>query len=124
MRILKIFSDSIARKYAISGIVNTAAGYATFLIVYYIFAFNILVANAIGYAAFAMNHYYVFKHKDRERGAILRFIPGFIIAFLINQVVLWVANVIFGLAAAVAQIVAMISYTLCFYLINRYYVFR
>lgn len=129
MKIFRIFFDSTALKYAMTGVANTAAGYSLFLLCYYVFAINIFLANAVVYAvgltcAFVLNHYYVFKCKGRDSSKLLRFILVFLVAFIINQAVLWIVNSSFGLVATVAQIGAMISYSVSFYLLNRFYVFH
>jgi len=128
MQIFRVFYDFTAFKYALSGIANTVVGYISFLIFHYFFFMNVFFANAASYVTslafgFVLNHYFVFKYGEYVHSKLFRFVLAFMIAFVCNQMALWVTYSLFGLIASVSQIIAMICYSVTFYLLNRFYVF-
>lgn len=116
-------------KYIISGLINTAIGYCTFLFFFKQLDFKAEYANTIGYAvaliaAFFLNKVFVFSNTTFRSGMILRFIIAFVIAFLMNQAVLLIGIHLVNLKAEIAQIFAMCAYTIIFYILNKKYVFN
>jgi len=116
-------------KYIISGVANTVVGYGVFLILLKLFHISPEYANASGYAialvvAFILNKVFVFKQSVYNRSTIPRFLVAFIIAFFINQLVLMALYRVIGMSAEIAQIFAMISYTIIFYFLNKKFVFH
>lgn len=115
-------------KYGAVGVINTAMGYGVFWFFFRWLNFRPEAANAIGYVAalflaFILNHIFVFSGSTISSTSAARFIAAFAIAFLINQIVLFVLFRIFSVPPEVAQIFAMIVYTVIFYLFNKHFVF-
>ncbi len=118
-----------AIKYIFAGVANTAIGYGVFLLLVTLFHMNPSYANAIGYvialiAAFVLNKTFVFNQSTTDRSTIPKFIIAFSASFAFNQLILLAGYRWIGLDAKIAQIFAMISYTLVFYILNKKFVFN
>ncbi|UXZ21251.1 GtrA family protein [Pseudomonas sp. YeP6b] len=116
-------------KYIISGVINTAIGYCTFLFCLNQLNFKAEYANTAGYAvaliaAFFLNKVFVFNDTTFRSGMIFKFIIAFVIAFLTNQAILLIGIHLVNLKAETAQIFAMCTYTIIFYVLNKKYVFN
>lgn len=116
-------------KYALTGVINTLIGYGVFWLLLTKFNIHAEYANAAGYGialifAFLLNKVFVFNKSTFHQGMIPRFIVAFLIAFLINQLVLIVLHRVLGIRAEIAQILAMVTYTVLFYILNKRYVFN
>lgn len=114
-------------RYGAAGLANTVAGYATFLIAYHLGA-AALVANAISYAigltvAYLLNLRFVFRGARHTRGAAARFVGSAAIAYAAN-LVLMSGALTAGLRAEWAQLVGMATYTVIFYVLNKYVVWK
>ena len=128
LREFKVSSLSEITKYAVAGVINTCVGYAVFWIALRWIGFGPAAANTIGYAialsiSFLLNRFFVFSNSRPFIHAAGRFAIAFCIAFSLNQLVLFMLLGTFFLAAEVAQIIAMASYTLTFYFLSKYFVF-
>ena len=115
-------------KFIFAGVANTAIGYGVFLLLVTLLDMNPSYANAIGYiialiAAFVLNKTFVFNQSITDRSTIPKFIVAFGIAFGINQLVLISSYRLAGLDPKIAQVFAMISYTVVFYILNKKFVF-
>jgi putative flippase GtrA len=93
-------------KYIVVGVLNTLVGYGLALSV-----------------AFLLNRTYVFKGDVLISRTIPRFLSAFAIAFSINQLVLIFFYRYLDFAAEISQVPAMISYSLVFFALNKYFVF-
>jgi len=118
-----------ALRYIFAGVVNTAIGYGVFLALMILFNTTPAYANAIGYGvalivAFALNKIFVFNQSTTDRSTIPKFIIAFAISFAINQLVLLIIYRGMGVRPEIAQIFAMVSYTVAFYLLNKEFVFN
>ncbi len=116
-------------KFIFAGVANTAIGYGVFLLLVTLLDMNPSYANAIGYvialiAAFILNKTFVFNQSTTDRSTIPKFIVAFGIAFGINQLVLISGYRLAGLDPKIAQVFAMISYTVVFYILNKKFVFN
>ncbi len=123
---MKPASDEILR-YATAGIINTLVGYGVFLLALRWIGLGPELSNAIGYGvglcvAFTLNCLFVFKNTQLSLGAGIRFAIGFVFAFALNQAMLFYMMSVFKVIPEIAQIFAMATYTLIFYLINKYLV--
>jgi putative flippase GtrA len=116
-------------RYLIVGVINTVIGYGVFVsLVEYL---NLIpeLANLIGYffaltVAYILNKNYVFSGYVVAPNSKSRFILSFIASFFVNQCALIFLYRYLGISAVVAQIPAMICYTLVFYFLNRKFVFN
>lgn len=115
-------------KYGLAGVINTIIGYGIFLIAYEWIKFSPEIANAIGYlfglcAAFILNKMFVFKKGKISFALLMRFLLAFFVAFAANQITLIILINHSSLWVEVAQIFAMATYTILFYLLSKYFVF-
>lgn len=115
-------------KYLGVGLLNTFVGYGVFFIL--VRSTNIApeIANGAGYflalvVAFLLNRLYVFKASGATLVLVKKFAYAFFFSFLLNQIILVVSFRIFKFTPEIAQIPAMITYTIMFYVLNKYYVF-
>jgi len=116
-------------KYIVAGVINTGVGYGVFLILHRLFGVSPEGANASGYAialvvAFLLNKVFVFDKSVIDGGTIPRFIAAFIVAYVVNLLILMIFYRMIGLVAEAAQVFAMISYTVIFYYLNKHFVFN
>ena len=123
------FGSSEVLRYAIAGGINTVVGYGAFLMALRWINLSPGISNAIGYAiglsvAFTLNGFFVFKNARLSLRAGMRFTIGFAIAFALNQATLFCLIRVFQIIPEIAQIFAMATYTLVFYLINKYLVWN
>lgn len=115
-------------RYLVAGVVNTAVGYAAFLAFFWGIGLGARLANALSYAvglmvALLLNRLYVFKGATFSAGAVLRFGVGFGLAYALNLATLN-GLLAAGWRAEIAQIGAMAVYTVGFYGVNRWWVWR
>ncbi|WP_277588017.1 GtrA family protein [Pseudomonas chlororaphis] len=116
-------------KYALTGFINTAVGYGVFWVLLTQFNISAEYANAAGYGialvfAFLLNKVFVFKSSTFHHGMVPRFILAFLAAFLINQIILIVLHRVLDIRAEIAQLLAMGTYTVIFYVLNKQFVFN
>lgn len=116
-------------KYIFAGIANTAIGYGIFLALITLLNMNPAYANAIAYVvalivAFLLNKTFVFSQSTTDRSTVPKYILAFAISFTLNQLVLMITYRWLGVHAEIAQIFAMTSYTIAFYLLNKEFVFN
>lgn len=116
-------------RYVVSGLINTAIGYGVFLILLHLVGYSPAVANAISYimalsVAFLLNRFFVFPGAVASATTVIRFVGAFALSFSLNQATLLVLFNIFFVQAEIAQVFAMIVYTVVFYLFNKDYIFK
>ncbi|MFG0631966.1 GtrA family protein [Pseudomonas sp. xss_2] len=116
-------------RYAIAGVVNTGLGYGVFWLLLKLVGVNAEIANAVGYcvgliSAFVLNRVFVFGVSSATLTMVFRFFVAFMIAYIINLLVLVGLYRFLGVSAEIAQIFAMAIYTLSFYILNKTYVFN
>ena len=111
------------------GLANTAVGYAVILVLHYGLGFGPMLANVGGYAigaalSYGLNRRFTFA-SDRPHGqALPRFGIAMMSCFALNLAVLKVGMSVLALPVALAQALAMASFTISFYLASRFLVFR
>lgn len=123
---MKFAQNELAR-YLIAGIFNTLVGYCVFLIMLKLIGLNPFYSNAVSYiigliTAYFMNLLLVFKTGSHSRESVFRFVVGFAISFSLNLVVLNASLSHLKFQPEFSQIFAMCSYTFCFYLTNKHFV--
>lgn len=116
-------------RYVIAGGVNTLIGYGVFLVALWRADLSPELSNILGYSvglsiAFVLNRFFVFKGVCFSLWSSVRFLTGFASAFLLNQAMLFFLVNFLKVAPEIAQIFAMTTYTLIFYLINKYLVWN
>ena len=116
-------------RFILTGIANSAAGW-TVIIACMTMGMSGLAANASGYAVglvllFTLNRQWVFGVRGAvSRGEVVRFLTVFLIAYGANAAVLLVAQSVLGGDSPVAQVPAIVTYVLAFYLLSQRFVFR
>lgn len=80
-------------KYNLIGILNTLISLLVVWILYQIFSLNLVVSNFLGFVAGAINSYlcnriWNFKSQNKKRTEVIRFVIVFLIAYLVNLLVL------------------------------------
>ena len=119
-------------RFGLVGLANTALGFGVIAALDIGLGVNRQVANALGYGAgmvlsFVLNRTFVFRSRDRSRATAPTFVASLLIAFCLNQAVLFVVSQVLGHSTPerlAAQLVAMASYTVAFFLLCRLWVFR
>jgi len=115
-------------RFVLAGLLNTALGYAVFLGLHWGLGLDARPANAAAFAAalaqsLLLNRWYVFRGARMSGIAVLRFSLAFGLAYGLNFLLLSVL-LAQGVPGALAQVPAMVAYTVTFYLINRLWVWR
>lgn len=116
-------------KYLSVGLLNTLVGYGVFYILARFLKVIPEVANAIGYilalaVAFVLNKIYVFRGDVVASKTMPKFLLAFALAFAINQFILIFFYRFMGFGAEISQVLAMLTYTLTFYALNKHFVFQ
>lgn len=80
-------------KYNLIGILNTLISLLVVWILYQIFSLNLVLSNFLGFIAGAINSYlcnriWNFKSQNKKRTEVIRFVIVFLIAYLVNLLVL------------------------------------
>ncbi|WP_417665696.1 GtrA family protein [Pseudidiomarina sp.] len=122
----RVIENELVR-FILVGAFNTLIGYGVFYILFTYFQLTPYISNAFGYiaaliVAFGLSKQFVFR-STYQKGMVTKFIVAFLISFALNQFVLLLMIEYSQLAPEIAQILAMASYTLIFYLLNKYFVF-
>ncbi|MBI1403323.1 MAG: hypothetical protein GC147_08925 [Porphyrobacter sp.] len=116
-------------RFLLTGFANSALGWAIILACLWAGAGG-LAANMAGYGAglalsFTLNRRFVFGVTGDVSGReVMTFLFVFLIAYGANLAVLLVAQPIAGDASIVAQVPAVATYVLTFFLLSRRFVFR
>lgn len=115
-------------RFLVVGVFNTIAGYAIFLFGLWGLSMNAFAANAMSYiivvfVAYFITAKFVFKKPIAPSG-MGQFLVAFSIAFGLNQAVLLGFDQFTDLRPEIAQVFAMGTYTVVFFLLNKFIVFR
>ena len=115
--------------FGLVGVANTAVGLGTIVLMQTVIGLDPFVANPIGYAAglvnsFAMNRAFTFRDGDRSPAAATRFLLAFAVAYAANYATLAALIGAFPAHPLAWQVVAMVLYTLVFFVLAKWFVFR
>lgn len=130
-------------KYNLIGILNTLISLLVVWVLYQLFSFNLVLSNFLGFVAGAINSYlcnriWNFKSQNKKRSEIIRFIIVFLIAYLVNLLILKLCDNLLSdyfmktLPTAIltwikpgyiANLFANIAYVLVSYSLFRFFVF-
>lgn len=118
-----------AARYVMAGAANTLVGYLVYWLCLSYIGLTPAWANAVGYAvglcvAFVLNQVFVFRGSRVTIPVVFHFLIAFAVAFALNQLVLWIQIDGLEIAPEIAQIGAMMTYTVSFFLLNKFLVFR
>lgn len=122
---------ALLARFSLVGMVNSVIGIA--LIAFLDLGLHLppALANALGYAvgsgiSFLMTRNFVFRSRDRIAGLAWKYALALAAAFLLNQLVLFIAGRVLLAGAAAhltAQLMGVATYTLANFLLCRYWVF-
>ncbi|MFN2355896.1 MAG: GtrA family protein, partial [Desulfopila sp.] len=114
-------------RYSGSGVVNTIFG---FFVIFIAMALGVppVISNIVGYtvgftSGFVLSKKFVFRSSGHFVGESIRYLVAFIVSFLFNLFVLYIALTYLEIHAVVSQIVAAVSYATLMYILTRIYVF-
>ena len=116
-------------RFVLVGLVNTAVGYGVILFLHYGLQMSPLWANVGGYAvggllSYLLNRSFTFASSKPHSQALPRFGAAMAACFALNLMVLEFGLSVLALPVPAAQALAIGSYTVAFYLVNRLAVFR
>ncbi|PWU72333.1 GtrA family protein [Ochrobactrum sp. POC9] len=116
-----------AVKFGLVGLVNTLI---TLIVIAFLTWANVSpwIANAVGYAAGLINSYYgnllwTFTAPPSNSNK-LKFFTSFAIAYAINLAFLSITLPLTEIHAMVPQILSMVAYTLTFFVLSKFWVFK
>jgi putative flippase GtrA len=115
-------------RYGGSGVVNTAVGVSTILMLTLIGASPIL-SNVGGYLTslclgFFISKKFVFLSNGQFAGESMRYVFSFSFSFALNLLVLWASLNLIHIHEVFAQLLAAGTYTLVMYILSRFFVFK
>lgn len=121
-------TTSALLRYCAIGVLNTAVGYSLIVLLQAGLEWNPNAANAGGYIAgwgiaYVLNRRYAFSSTTPHRLAAPAFAAAALSCFLLNLAVLNVATAI-GVPKAYGQALAVLAYTVSFFLACKLLVFR
>ena len=115
-------------RFLLVGVLNTAVGLGTIYACKYFFSLGDVAANGVGYLAgltnsFFWNRNWTFSHSGNTVWTAARFVLVFAAAYSANLMLMLSLISRSHVNAYAAQAVAVIPYTVIFYLGSRYFVF-
>jgi putative flippase GtrA len=121
--------DTVALRYALVGVANTLLGFGCILALQQGLGIAPLFANAAGFAlglllSYSLNRRFAFRSTRAHASAFPAFLFCAGASFGLNVLVLQCARIWAGLPDQLAQGLAVGSYVVGFYLLNRYVVFN
>lgn len=123
-----LLNDQFVR-FLFVGLLNTVVGYCLYVVFWALLALAPAVANALAYGIAVLIAFFFYRglvFGGAEGGVVAqlaRFLLCFVLAFALNQMVLYLLYGIANIHPLVAQIFAMATYTVSFFLLNKYIVF-
>jgi putative flippase GtrA len=116
------------RRFAMTGIVNTAVGLGVIFAAKWLFDVGDLMANAAGYTvgyccSFILNRNWTFQHEGRVLTAAFRFSVAVAIAYGLNLAAVFGLRDLANVNSYLAQAAGVIPYSVFLYVASRFYVF-
>jgi putative flippase GtrA len=116
-------------RFVLVGVANTLVGLLVIFGMKAAFQAGDVLANAIGYLVglsmgFVLNRTWTFRHQGSVAADAARFVAAFLIAYAINLGVVVALIDGFAVNSFVAQALGVPPYTVTFFLISKFYVFR
>src|SRR5262249_15324369 len=107
---------------------NTALGLLMVYVAKLVFHLGDVAANATGYVfgllvGYGLNSTWTFEYRRRVPAAIGRFAIAFLLSYGLNLIVVWCLIERASVDSYIAQALGIVPYTLCFYLLCRWFVF-
>ncbi len=116
-------------RFIVVGVLNTISGLSIIFACKAFFAWGDVPANATGYSvglliSFFLNKSWTFNHEGAYAGVAIKFLATFAIAYSLNLATVLVLIEQVGVNDYLAHFFGMMPYTLSFFVLSRYYVFR
>ena len=116
-------------RFLLVGMANTLVGYSVIFVLERSVGLDRRLANAGGYliggtVSYLLNRRFAFRSDRAHRHALPSFVLAALFCFGVNLAVLEIGVAVLKLPSLLAQAAALCSYTLSFYAINRFHVFR
>ena len=111
------------------GVANTCTGLGAIYAAKWLGHWGDVPANLLGYAiglalSFTLNSRWTFAYAGAHGPALLRFAAAAALAYAANLLTVLLALHLLGLNSYLAQALGMPPYTLVFYLLSKYFVFK
>ncbi len=115
-------------KYSFVGVFNTLIGLSVIFLLYNVFHFGYLFANAGGYAvgllnSFIWNKWWTFQSSKHFSKEVIPFLIVFGISYLINLLVVIVCVELLRINPNHSQVLGIIAYSVVNFFINKYWTF-
>lgn len=115
-------------KFGLVGIVNTCCGLSLIFFCKYFLALNDIISNLSGYIvgffmSFLLNRIWTFRAPINLRIQLYKYLISFVLAYLVNLAT-FVLLAGLGVDRDVAHVASLIPYTVTFFLLSKYFVFR
>jgi putative flippase GtrA len=116
-------------RFGVVGVVNTFSGLLVIYSLKYFAGAGDVLANMLGYAAgmtisYFLNGRWTFRYKGKQNRALLRFGASMAISYGMNLLTVLVAIHFLGLNAYLAQALGMPVFTVCSFLLSKFWVFK
>lgn len=116
-------------QFLLIGVLNTITGYSIIFFSLYILNLNYMISNSLGYCfglilSFFLNKHCNFKSNNTHISEFSKFLLAFIVSFGVNSSILYLCVEGFSVSKPVAIIFAGISYSISFFVISKYFVFK
>ena len=116
-------------RFLMAGVANTGLGLAVIYFAKLVLGVDDVGANAAGYAVgllagYILNSTWTFDYRGRAPGAITRFLIAFLISYGVNLLTVWFLIEQASMNSYIAQASGILPYTVCFYLLCQWFVFR
>ena len=121
--------DAIFLRFVLVGLINTAIGYALMLLLFHVVGLHYGSAYFISYSigfiiSFLLNRSFVFSSQSDTLIKFLKFLLSFGIAYAVSYAVLFTSVEHAHIETTWAFLLSMLSYSMLFYLLNRYFTFK
>ncbi len=119
----------VLMRFLLVGIANTLVGLGIIYFLMYYLRFEVVAANAFGYAigiliGFVLNKTWTFGNQDHVVYSFLRYLLVLSVAYVTNLATVLFANTHFDLNPYLSQALGIIPYTAIGFLGSRYFAFR
>ncbi|WP_428408186.1 GtrA family protein [Hyphococcus sp.] len=116
-------------RFGVVGAINTATTFVVIVLLMLALHWSPLAANAAGYCvglcvSYFLNKRFTFKQRAAVRRSAWRFVGAFVMAYSANALILMGAIRLLSLNAVIAQGAAAVAYTLSFFVLCKFWVFR
>lgn len=126
---IRKFIDLSMVRFICIGLINTLVGLSVIYGLKYFLTLGDIIANFLGYGSgllvsFSLNSKWTFSYRGSQLLAIGRFLIAFCIAYLTNLFTVLLFIHWIGMNSYLANVVGLFPYTIIFYLISRFFVFK